>query len=314
MEKNKNQDNFLRVFDNVKKSKKFKGLTKLLFSDILSFQLEGKVFKKMDKTIAYDYGISKYRAQKEIKLVKESGEIDVRHEFIPKKPGERPTKVRFLTVKDPSKWTFKASDGISANNERADTKKKAKVKPKSSENNPNESNITLKKNDTPSESKTNLNSNDKTNSEPATVSDSVIAISKIEKGENLENVLPEVVLTDEKKKWVLNSLKKQRPSITQEDIDSLDPEVISTFLYDDNGIWQINNETQENTHQIRKIYNGGSRCTIQNLNSKNEHIEINKNKLEEILSEEKIGFSDIDIKNYYIIKQRISDNKLIYDN
>jgi hypothetical protein len=105
--------NFTRLFDQVKRNTEMTGNGKIIFTDILSFQLDGKEYKKTSKTIGFQCGISEAQAQKEITKLKSLEFVEVdKYDYIVSPEGGKPKKIRHLKVVNPEKWltTLKQSD------------------------------------------------------------------------------------------------------------------------------------------------------------------------------------------------------------
>lgn len=95
--RNDNSHQFIKVYNRVKIDKTLDYLEKLIFSEIISYQLQGKVFFKTNKSLAYEYGCSENTIQKRITNLQP---LLYNEPFYPINPnGGRPPKRRKLVVK-----------------------------------------------------------------------------------------------------------------------------------------------------------------------------------------------------------------------
>ncbi|MEW4925194.1 helix-turn-helix domain-containing protein [Algibacter sp. 2305UL17-15] len=96
--KNNNDHQFIKVYNRVKLDKNLDYLEKLILSEIISYQLQGKVFFKTNKSLAFEYGCSENTIQKRITKLQP---LLVNETFYPQNPnGGRPPKRRKLLVKN----------------------------------------------------------------------------------------------------------------------------------------------------------------------------------------------------------------------
>lgn len=100
---NENSTQFIRIFNNVRKSKDIKALDKLILSHMISYQLQNKEFFMSNKRIGYEYGVSESTAARSIKRL--DNYIEKRLQKMPAINGERPKNRRFVKVKNIQQWT-----------------------------------------------------------------------------------------------------------------------------------------------------------------------------------------------------------------
>lgn len=94
-------------------------------------------------------------------------------------------------------------------------------------------------------------------------------------------------LTKEKLVW----LENRQYDFTIEDFKQADKETLDCIFYPD-GIWEVNNETKENIHGIRKYHNGGTQCTL--INTKNgDKVRLHLPRLNAYLDKLEIVFKDV---------------------
>jgi hypothetical protein len=141
--------------------------------------------------------------------------------------------------------------------------------------------------------------NSKTNQAP------VKSISNLIKSEIFE--IPEIVITDEKFKWLREVSKI--PTLTKEDVLEKGQEVLKQIFYNDTGIWKINNDSHENQYRIKLTHRGGSIGSLYDNSKNGEKLSINIYDFGYYLNQKGIKFDKFtpsmykDIKAYGLIKK-----------
>src|SRR5690606_13469090 len=80
-------------------------------SHIISYQLQDKEFYMSNERIGYEYGFSESTAARAIKMLEPY--LNKRKEHVQPKKGEKVKTIRYLSVKDLTKWV--ASSAINQN-------------------------------------------------------------------------------------------------------------------------------------------------------------------------------------------------------
>ncbi|SEB07339.1 hypothetical protein SAMN05443667_1225 [Flavobacterium gillisiae] len=130
------------------------------------------------------------------------------------------------------------------------------------------------------------------------VDDEVTVIRESEFKEN-KQVIPRVVITDEKLKWAKSKYKD--PSLTKDSFESFDDKDLSLVFYGVDGIMKIDDANYENKHLIKLYHQGGSYCKLSNLNKKNTSIRVNYNDLMHLLKQRNLEFGDFNEYLYQYI-------------
>lgn len=102
---NNNRNNFLALFNNIKKCKALDCKERLILSQIASFQIQGDMCDQTDSGMGSELGMSAAQIGKNISRLKKRGEIDVKTEHQPNPNGGRPIPKRFIKIIDLAKWT-----------------------------------------------------------------------------------------------------------------------------------------------------------------------------------------------------------------
>jgi len=97
-----NEGQFIRLFNNVRRNTEFSSNSKMILSHIISYQLQGKEFYMSNDRIGYEYGFSESTAARAIKKLEPY--LNKRKEYVQQKAGEQVVTIRYLSVKDLSKW------------------------------------------------------------------------------------------------------------------------------------------------------------------------------------------------------------------
>ncbi|WP_298341134.1 hypothetical protein [uncultured Algibacter sp.] len=107
----RNEGQFIRLFNNVRRNTKLNAKSKMVLSHIISYQLQGKEFYMSNEGIGYEYGFSESTAARVVKLLEPY--LNKRKEYVQLKKGEQVITIRYLSVKDLKKWV--ASSVINQN-------------------------------------------------------------------------------------------------------------------------------------------------------------------------------------------------------
>lgn len=99
---------FTRLFDNVKACKDLNWQEKAIFSEIISYQLDGKPFKLKDITIAIELGMDKGTVSKFINRLYKKGLINKTTVSYPSHEGGKPKRLRTITVNNIDQWIVKS--------------------------------------------------------------------------------------------------------------------------------------------------------------------------------------------------------------
>jgi hypothetical protein len=112
----------------------------------------------------------------------------------------------------------------------------------------------------------------------------------IESKKNIHKI-PKVIITDEKFNWVVKTA--ENTELTKEYLESLNQESLVKLFYDEDGIWKIDDLNLENKYLIKRWYQGGSMCTLYNLNRDKDSIRVNIDDLMYYLEQLSMGFGDM---------------------
>lgn len=112
--------------------------------------------------------------------------------------------------------------------------------------------------------------------------------------------IPEIVITDEKLKWV-QDLTKNR-SLSKEELTATGQDLLHELFYNGTGIWQINKDSMENHYRIKFTHRGGSLGHIYDNSQSNDRIQISVNDFKYYLDQRGIEFSQFTPKMYKGIK------------
>lgn len=111
-----NEGQFIRLFNNVRRNTELNSKSKMILSHIISYQLQGKEFFMSNERIGYEHGFSTATAARAIKKLMPY--LNKRKEYVQKNAGEQVVTIRYLSVKDLSKWvqaSVQASNVITQN-------------------------------------------------------------------------------------------------------------------------------------------------------------------------------------------------------
>ena len=112
--------------------------------------------------------------------------------------------------------------------------------------------------------------------------------------------IPDVVINDEKLKWLIDETKNSE--LTKENVESLGQETLNEIFYGNKGIWEMNKDTLENQYQIKFNYRGGSKCNLYDNSKKNDRIEVNLKDFGFYLNQRGIKFDKFNLDQYKIVK------------
>ena len=98
---------FTRLFKNVKKNKELNWQEKAILSEIISYQLDGKLFKVKDLTLAIELGMDKGTISKLINRLFKKGLLDKTTVTFPSLEGGKPKRLRTVSVNNIDQWTEK---------------------------------------------------------------------------------------------------------------------------------------------------------------------------------------------------------------
>lgn len=97
-----NEGQFIRLFNNVRRNTELNANSKMVLSHIISYQLQGKEFYMSNERIGYEYGFSESTAARAVKLLEPY--LNNRKEYVQPEKGEKVKTIRYLSVKDLTKW------------------------------------------------------------------------------------------------------------------------------------------------------------------------------------------------------------------
>ncbi len=98
-------ETFLRIFYNVKRCKGMDWEEKIILSNFMSYQTNGKEFYQTDSHQASELGLSPAQISKYTSRLKERGEIETNMTYVENPNGGRPVPKRYVTVLNMDKWT-----------------------------------------------------------------------------------------------------------------------------------------------------------------------------------------------------------------
>ena len=101
----KEKENFLRIFPNIKRCKALDWEERAILSNYISFLIQGKEFYQTDSFQAKELGLSPAQVSKYTGRLKERGIIDTKLDYEENTNGGRPIPVRYVTVIEMDKWT-----------------------------------------------------------------------------------------------------------------------------------------------------------------------------------------------------------------
>lgn len=122
--------------------------------------------------------------------------------------------------------------------------------------------------------------------------------------------IPEIVVTDEKLKWIQDQTKNR--NLTKEALTTMGQDWLNAVFYNENGIWEINKDSMENHYRIKYTCRGGSLGHIYDNSKSNDRIQINVYDFAYYLDQKGIEFSEFtpkmyrDIKTYGLVKRPVA--------
>jgi hypothetical protein len=305
-------DNYLRIFNKVLAVENLSNLKKLILSDIISFQLDGKEYRRTSKSLAKMFG--KYKKGTISKAFQEmfyEGYIVT----TPYNDGGSEYDLRNAVVIDIEKWVCK-EDFLNQNGY-----SKMELKPKTKE----DSNwVQTKFNGKFKEQPIEPIEIDSAciNTVQEVISTEIVEINSDVQPESIDEIesqliIDEVILntkeqideflTPKKIKWFKKYMGEEYDNV----IYSFSISQLSECIYD-NGIWTIRDENDDevelqNQNGIGYYYGGlGTQITLfipdENDGFK-ESIKLNDKIYEEYLVENEISFKDLTIENYHTLSQ-----------